>query len=52
MDKYFTMIMSLEFDPEVVLSRALQDAMKSVEAAERLEIRVQAGAIFNTMHSL
>ena len=52
MDEYFTMIMLLEFDPEVVSLRALQDAMKSVETAERLEIRVQAEAIFNTMHSL
>ncbi|NMW65862.1 ACT domain-containing protein [Mobiluncus mulieris] len=52
MDEYFTMIMLLEFDPEMVSLRALQDAMKSVETAERLEIRVQAEAIFNTMHSL
>ena len=52
MDKYFTMILHCEFDDSVRGISDVQNAMKEVEAAEKLEIRVQSEAIFSAMHSI
>lgn len=52
MDEYFTMIMQLEFDEEQIGLAQVQAAMKPVEEAEGLVIKVQAEALFNAMHKL
>ncbi|ADI67625.1 ACT domain-containing protein [Mobiluncus curtisii] len=52
MGSYFTMIMQLELDDIPTSLTNLQEAMHTVEQAQNLEIRVQAEAIFNAMHTL
>lgn len=52
MDGYFTMIMQLEFDADTTPLSTLQAAMSEVERTQQLDIKVQAEAIFNVMHSL
>lgn len=52
MDGYFTMIMQLEFDPETTSLKKLQSALQTVEKTQQLDIKVQAEAIFNAMHTL
>ena len=52
MDEYFTMIMQLEFNEEQIGLAQVQTAMKTVEKAEGLVIKVQAEPLFNAMHKL
>ncbi len=52
MDKYFTMILHCEFDDSVRGISAIQDAMKDVEEAQKLVIRVQSESIFSAMHHI
>lgn len=52
MGDYFTMILQVEFDAETITLDELQEAMKSVEEAEKLQIRLQSEAIFRAMHEL
>lgn len=52
MDEYFTMIMQLEFDSKVTSLQKLQSAMRPVEKSQQLDIKIQAEALFNAMHSL
>ncbi|KAB1503657.1 ACT domain-containing protein [Corynebacterium sp. 320] len=52
MDKYFTMILHVQFDDDVHGISDIQDAMKAVEDQEKLVIRVQSEAIFSAMHQI
>lgn len=52
MEHYFTMIMQLEFEETKTPLLQLQAAMRPVEEAQGLVIKIQSEAIFNAMHRL
>ena len=52
MGEYFTMIMHCSFDENEQNLIDLQEAMIPVEHAQKVQIRIQAEAIFKTMHTI
>lgn len=52
MGNYFTMILQIDFDDDVLPLVDLQRTMTDVGKAEGLEIRIQSEAIFDAMHKL
>lgn len=52
MDKYFTMILHVEWDDAQHGIHDVQEAMKAVEESQNLVIRVQSEAIFAAMHEV
>lgn len=52
MQGYFTMILQGSFDETSQSITELQEAMKPVEEAQRVQIRIQSDAIFQAMHTL
>lgn len=52
MQGYFTMILQGSFDETNQSITELQEAMKPVEEAQRVQIRIQSDAIFQAMHTL
>nr|WP_120491618.1 ACT domain-containing protein [Corynebacterium lactis] len=52
MDKWFTMILRVEFDEKATPISELQDHMDSVGKREALVIRIQSEAIFNAVNEI
>lgn len=52
MQDYFTMILQGNFDETNQSITELQEAMKPVEEAQGVQIRIQSDAIFQAMHTL
>lgn len=52
MDKWFTMILRIEFDPEHTGIRDIQQAMTAVEESQHLTIRIQSEALFAAVNEV
>lgn len=52
MDKWFTMILRVEFSEDQTSIAQIQEAMAEVEKEERLTIRIQSEALFAAVNEI
>lgn len=52
MEDYFTMILLGSFDDSLQGIEELQESMRTVEAEQKVAVRIQSQAIFDAMHSI